>query len=164
MCLVLEPGSYEASGGGEKVMGRQSTYTQEIADIICERMSEGNSLLSICDSDDMPCMSTVFKWLTQQPTFAENYTRAMAARADAKFELLDQVSEDAAKSDSATTIAGLRLKSDNLKWQLARMNSKKYGDKLAIGGANDLPPIKLMDDDELDKKIALALAKNGQSE
>jgi len=110
--------------------GRKSEYTPEIADKICEMISEGASLSAICRRDDMPHFSTVMRWLNQQPSFCDKYARANLARADAKFEELDDVSEQAASAESAVTVAGLRLKADNIKWQLARMNAKKYGDKI----------------------------------
>jgi hypothetical protein len=38
--------------------GRPSDYTQEIADLICERIADGESLRAICAGDDMPNKST----------------------------------------------------------------------------------------------------------
>jgi len=72
----------------------------------------------------------VMKWLNSQESFADQYARAIILRADAKFDELDDVSEEAAEADSAVKVQGLRLKADNIKWQLARMNAKKYGDKI----------------------------------
>lgn len=111
-------------------MTGQTQYTPEMADKICEMLSEGVSLRSICRGEGMPHFATVMRWVAQQPTFCDQYARATLARADAKFEELDDVSEQAATAESAVTIAGLRLKADNIKWQLARMNAKKYGDKI----------------------------------
>ena len=119
--------------------GRKSEYTPEIADKICEMLSDGYSLRSICRGDGMPHLATVLRWVAQQPIFCEQYTRATLARADAKFEELDEVSEEAVQADSAVTVAGLRLKADNIKWQLARMNSKKYGDKMQHTGEDGGP-------------------------
>lgn len=77
-------------------------------------------------------MSTVMRWLDEREAFREQYARAMSIRADVKFEELDDVSEDAVMADSAIKVAGLRLKSDNIKWQLAKMAPKKYGEKLDL--------------------------------
>jgi hypothetical protein len=68
--------------------------------------------------------------LAADPDFSEQYARAMLVRADLKFDELDEIGQTAEETDSAVKIAGLRLKADNIKWQLARMNAKKYGDKL----------------------------------
>ena len=40
--------------------------------------------------------------------------------------------DDAVKSDSAVTVAALRLKADTIKWKLARMSPKKYSDRQQI--------------------------------
>lgn len=35
-----------------------------------------------------------------------------------------------------------RLQIDARKWLAGKMSPKKYGDKVAVGGADDLPPVK----------------------
>ena len=79
--------------------------------------------------------------LFRSANFREQYARAFQLRADAKFEELDDVSDEAVNADSAVQVQGLRLKADNIKWQLARMNAKKYGDKVTaeLTGANGGP-------------------------
>lgn len=39
------------------------------------------------------------------------------------------------------------------------LDPRRYGDKMAIGGADDLPPLKTASDEELDAKIAALMAK-----
>lgn len=107
-------------------------FSQEKADAICSRMAEGESLRSICRAHGMPSTSTVMRWLEDDERFREQYARAMNMRADVKFEELDDVSEDAVMAESAIKIAGLRLKADNIKWQLGKMAPKKYGEKLDL--------------------------------
>ena len=63
----------------------------------------------------------------------------MVIRADRKFEELDDVSEKAALAKKAVTVQGLRLKADNIKWMIARMNSKKYGDRTVVAGDPGAP-------------------------
>lgn len=75
-------------------------------------------------------LSLFFKWVNEDPDVGEQYVRAREARADAVFEQLDEIGEEAAMAESAVQVAGLRLKADNLKWKLARMAPKKYGEKL----------------------------------
>lgn len=132
-------------------MPRQSEFTQEIADAICERLSQGDSLRSICEAEDMPACSSVFKWLTQQPAFAEQYARAREAQADHMAEEILQIADDG-RNDTYQTdngeavnhdvIARSRLRVDARKWLASKMAPKKYGDKLAVGGAEGLPPVK----------------------
>lgn len=124
----------------------------KLAAAVFARMALGSSLRAACEAEGLK-VPTVMLWVDEDPTLAEQYTRAMLARADAKFEELDDVSEQATKAESAVEVQGLRLKADNIKWQLARMNARKYGEKLAIGGAEDLGPIKTMPDEALDAKL-----------
>jgi hypothetical protein len=76
------------------------------------------------------------------PTSAEHYARARERLLDLKAEELEDIGERAARADTAVEVAGLRLLSDNRKWLLSKLLPKRYGDKLAVGGADDLPPIK----------------------
>jgi hypothetical protein len=99
---------------------------------ICDQLAHGASLLQICKSKDIPSYSVVMEWLLEDSVFAENYARAREAHADSVFDDLDNVSDQAVKAESAVEVAGLRLKADNMKWKLARMNAKKYGDRQQV--------------------------------
>lgn len=96
---------------------------------ICAYVASGESMRSWAISNGF-ATTTVHDWIEADATRAEYYARARDARADAVFEMLDDVSEQAVKAETAVEVAGLRLKADNIKWKLARMNAKKYGDRL----------------------------------
>ena len=117
-----------------KRTGRPSTYSEAVANDICERIALGNSLRSICMGDDMPHMSTVFKWLGQQPTFAENYTRAREAQADA---IVDDILDIA--DDKSLDPNDRRIRIDTRKWLAGKMRPKKYSDKVLLGSDPDNP-------------------------
>ncbi|WP_418220670.1 hypothetical protein [Burkholderia cepacia] len=55
--------------------GRPTTFSQDTADLICERLAEGESLRSICHDDGMPAQSTVFRWLGLHESFSKQYAR-----------------------------------------------------------------------------------------
>ncbi len=44
------------------------------------------------------------------------------------------------------------------RWRASKIAPRDYGDKVAIGGADDLPPIKTLSDKALAEKIAAKLA------
>lgn len=115
---------------------RNMAFSQATADLICERLAGGESLRSVCRDPDLPSIAEVMRWLGDEANthFREQYARAFQLRADAKFEELDDVSDEAVNAETAVQVQGLRLKADNIKWQLARMNAKKYGDKMELGG------------------------------
>ena len=114
-------------------IGRPSDYTQEFADIICERIANGMSLRKVCAEDAaLPDRSTVLRWLAkdEHEAFRGQYARAQDERADFYFEQTMEISDDA--GTDRDDIAKARLRVDTRKWVCARMNPKKYSDKLSI--------------------------------
>ena len=110
--------------------GRPTDYSEELAADICAKMAAGSSLRSICASDSMPCLSSVYLWLSKHPTFSENYAKAQRDRATAMFEEVFEIGDEVAADPNE--IAKARLRVDTRKWALARMDSKRYGDKVQV--------------------------------
>ena len=124
-------------------MGRPSTYTEEMADAICEQLASGRSLLKITDSEDFPSETTVYKWLNQQEEFAKKYARARELQADHySAEIIDLSDKDricekrTIKADGSEEVVILdqvertRLQIDARKWYASKLAPKKYGDKI----------------------------------
>ncbi len=82
----------------------------------------------------MPCASTVFLWLTKHQEFSDNYAKAVDERAAGMFDDMLDIADDV--EPEASHVAKARLRVDTRKWALARMNPKKYGDKIQaeLGG------------------------------
>lgn len=125
-------------------MARASEFTQNIADIICERLADGESLRSICADAAMPATSTVCKWLSQQAAFAEQYTRARELQADSLFDEILEIVDDGLndwverKGEDGKTLGWIEngealrrsaLRVDARKWMAGKLKPKKYGDK-----------------------------------
>lgn len=109
-----------------KRIGRPSSYTQQIGERICELLVEGKSLRSICAQDDMPCSATVLKWVSDDALpFADQYARALDARADGQLEQILEIMED--KTLDAND---KRVRIDALKWVMGKQKPKKYGERL----------------------------------
>ncbi len=116
-----------------KKTGRPSDFSQETVDIICERIADGTSLRKVCAEDDaLPSRQTVLRWLAkdEHEAFRGQYARAQDERADFYFEQTMEISDDA--GTDRDDIAKARLRVDTRKWVCARMNPKKYSDRLAI--------------------------------
>ncbi|HCB0889412.1 TPA: ubiquitin carboxyl-hydrolase [Klebsiella pneumoniae] len=108
--------------------GRPSDYMPEVADDICALLASGESLVKVCKRPGMPDKSTVFRWIAAHDDFRDKYAKATEARADAIFEEMFDIADDVIP-DSAE-VAKARLRVDTRKWALARMNPRKYGDKV----------------------------------
>lgn len=104
-------------------------------------MESGLSLRQACEQCDV-APSTFMRWCDEDLDLAEHYARARERLLHMKAEELEDIGERAALAETAVEVAGLRLLSDNRKWLLSKLLPKRYGDKLAVGGADDLPPIK----------------------
>lgn len=123
-------------------MGRASEYTQEVADAICERLAEGESLRAICKDEAMPGASTVLGWLKDDALtpFAEQYARARETGyqllADEILEISDDSQGDVVvdgqgnERTDAERVARSKLRVDSRKWLLSKMLPKVYGDKI----------------------------------
>lgn len=119
----------------------ESDVDGEKVTMVLAAMEEGNSLRAACELADV-APSSFMRWVDEDPELAEQYTRARERLLDVKAEELEEIGEQAARAETAVEVAGLRLQSDNRKWLLAKLMPRKYGDKIAVGGAEDLPPIQ----------------------
>jgi hypothetical protein len=116
-------------------MGRPSTFTQDIADEICERILEGESLRHVCAENAMPNRSTVLRWLDENEDFAAKYARARELQGD---YMDDLILEAAAETDSENAPAQ-RVRIDAYKWRASKLKPKRYGDKTLVGSDPDNP-------------------------
>ena len=116
----------------KKKMGRPPfPYSEEMADAICERLADGDSMLHISHEKGMPSYNIVLRWLEKNEGFRLKYARAREAQADRYAnETRDIV--DAAKTGLDATLA--RLKFDQRRWHASKLAPKKYGDKLEHTG------------------------------
>lgn len=140
-------------------MARPSEFAQATADLICEHIADGESLRAICLDDEMPARSTVFKWLSQIPEFADQYARAREAQADAIFDDIIDIADDGSndwmeKRDAEGANIGWRengealrrsvLRVDARKWMAGKLRPKKYGEKVQHTGADGEGPVKVV--------------------
>lgn len=63
-----------------------SGYSEELADVILDRMVMGESLTRICRDLGSPSIGTVYNWLRADPEFVEAYRRARAVQAEVILE------------------------------------------------------------------------------
>jgi hypothetical protein len=135
------------------VMGRPSIYTDEIADEICKSMISGQTIRKICAREGMPSIDTLYNWLAKKPHFSEQYLRARELQADAIFDECLDIADDA-NNDFAidgdgrviidhNSINRAKLMIDTRKWMAGKMRPKRYGEKIGIGGTEDLPPVQM---------------------
>ena len=96
----------------------------EAITLICNRLSQGESLRKVCKDKDLPCRDAFYRWIDANKEFEDQYARAIKDRADNIFEDILEIADD-----STGDYHRDRLRVDSRKWMLGKMNPKKYGDK-----------------------------------
>lgn len=125
--------------------GRPSVFTQDLADKICEELAQGKSMRTVCKEENMPDMSTVFRWLRTNKEFQEQYARAKQESADAMAEEVLDISDDGRNDwmekeygdnimwvTNGEALQRSRLRVDTRKWLMSKMKPKKYGEKMDV--------------------------------
>jgi terminase small subunit-like protein len=124
--------------------GRPSIYSRQTADLICEQMGEGRSLLSVLKADGMPSRSTVYKWIDENvDEFSIKYAIARERQAHALADELLEIADTPERGVTITTEADgsqkivegdminhRRLRYDARKWLTSKILPKFYGEKV----------------------------------
>lgn len=105
-------------------MGRPSDFTPELANAICEELATGQSLRKICARDGMPDKATVFRWLSQNPDFRDQYAHAREMQAETHADEIVDIADEAEDANLA------RLRIDARKWKASKLAPKKYGERV----------------------------------
>ena len=135
--------------------GRPSTYTEVKGLEICERLGKGEPLAQICRAEGMPAVRTVSLWREMHPEFSASFARAredgwdaLAAQcleiANTPIEGLETVTKDDGRTEEkrGDMLGHRKLQIETRLKLLAKWDPKRYGEKLAIGGAEDMPAIR----------------------
>lgn len=131
-----------------------------MVETILARIACGESLATICKDKDTPAISTVFKWLSENPELSDRYARARSAQADFKFEQITEITERVLRGE-VDPHAG-RVAIDAYKWQAGKLRPQVYGDRVEhvvrAGRPDELT------DDELTRIAAPTMLITQQSE
>lgn len=149
--------------------GRPTSFTQAVADLICERLAKPESLRSICADENMPGKTTVLRWLRENDGFRTQYARAREDQADAFaddiLEIADDGRRDYVPDEDGREVVDhdhinrAKLRVETRKWLMGKMAPKKYGDRLQL--ANDPEnPIGNMTDEQVEARLAALMAKH----
>jgi hypothetical protein len=119
------------------------SYTQDVADEICHRLSQGESLSSICRTPGFPAESTVHRWCDINNDFSIEYARARRLQAEHFVDEMVDIADDSrndfierAKDNGEVFVIAdhehiIRSKAriETRQWIIERILSNKYGPK-----------------------------------
>lgn len=134
--------------------GRPTKYTDKLAQIIFLRLSEGESLRSICRDEDMPSQATVYNWLKSVDGFLEQYRKAREEQADTLADEIVAIADETPELNpvvdkntgelirvelSSAYIAWQKNRIDARKWTASKLRPKAYGDRTTVAGDPESP-------------------------
>lgn len=142
-------------------MTKPVTFTQALADAICERLIRGETLDAICDEDGMPCTGTVRAWRYRNETFRQQFEAAREAQAEAIFDEILGIVDDARndwmekETRNGTYIAlnteavmRSKMRAEMRLKLVEKMNPKRFGDKSQLDLTNSDGKLATMTDEQ----------------
>lgn len=141
-----------------KQTGRPSTYDPEVAQQMCEQLSEGIPLREICRQEGFPAWRTVYDWMKKDADLsaAIAYSRDLGYDAIAEdcMKIADTplLGEEVTESEDEEGVKRISIKKVDMlghrKLQietrlklLAKFNPKKYGDRVTHAGDDTNPVV-----------------------
>ena len=121
-------------------LGRPCSFTQELADEICETVANnGIGISRLCKlNPHWPTKETIFQWRRKFRSFSDQYTRAKIDQISAMVEDILDISDDGShdtkinnngeESLNGEWVARSRLRVDSRKWFASKLAPKIYGD------------------------------------
>lgn len=128
-----------------KTLGRPTDYNTAIAELLCERLSTGKiGLERICSEEGMPGASTVWRWIAKHADFREMYALARGYQSEVMYDdlltipnmpLTHNGEANGIPLEGAAAMAEIsrrKLVCDNLKFILAKLQPKRFGERKDI--------------------------------
>lgn len=144
--------------------GRPSKYTKAAGDRICAALAGGASLRQAAAAEGIDA-HTVLAWRDAFKGFSTQYAEARARGQELLAEaVVYDIPEEAAraaldKDCGVQRLTALKMRSDNIKWHLAKMLPKVYGERQAVeltgAGGKDLFP-RMTDEERAEARAACA--------
>ena len=110
---------------------RPTGFSDTLAVEICQRLADGELLGDICRATRMPSRDTVRRWQNENGPFRDRYAIARDQQADALAEEAIHIARNAA----AESVTVCRLQIDTIKWLIAKISPKRYGEKVVLDAA-----------------------------
>lgn len=116
-----------------KRTGRPTSYTEERGRALCGLVASGMSTRKACTKPGMPSGPTVLRWLNDYEDFRMQYARAKSQAAERQAEEIIEI------ADTEPDVNRARVRIDARKWVASKLVPKKYGERMAIEGADGQP-------------------------
>jgi hypothetical protein len=116
--------------------GQPTKYNLQLATEICNAIaSSHHGLFELCEQNPhWPPRSCIFLWLRKYKEFTDMYTKAKEDQTEVCVEYMQSLMNEPHKhydeelKRDVCDIGMMRLKSDAIKWQTAKLKPRKYGE------------------------------------
>lgn len=124
-----------------KKTGRPTDYTKALGLEICLRLAKGDTLIKICDDEDMPSTTTVYRWREEKNEkggFRDMYARARENQAWHLFEEMIKIADEAPRKangapgtgEASAKVQAEKIRIDTRKFFISKVLPKIFGDKV----------------------------------
>ena len=151
-------------GGGGKAKrkrGRPSKRSAKVEAAILEWIESGETLRDFCRQEGRPGVRTIYDWLKADPGFSARFAISRRVGFDAISEqTLELVDAEPPKIDGKIDpgyVQWIRSRVWTRLQLLAKWDPGRYGNKVALAGDGDSPPIKISNQDAA-REVAMLLA------
>lgn len=132
-------------------------YTEAVAEEICRRLADGESLNAICKDEKMPAESTVRSWaIDPDHPIAAKYARAREVGYEKMADELLEIADNLEGGDNRD-----RLRVETRKWLLSKVLPKVYGEKSTVEMSVVKRDASQLTDAELEQRILAAGGPSG---
>lgn len=145
----------EPKAQAEKPLSASEKVEAHGIDALCADIL-GEKTLTAIAQDLGVSIGTLLTWVEAVPERSARAREARMRTARIWDEKATKVIEDAKDPFELSKAKEL---AHHYRWRASKIAPRDYGDKVAIGGADDLPPIKTLSEDQLDAKLAALHAR-----
>jgi hypothetical protein len=149
-------------------MARPTSFTPEIAEEICARLSAGASLMEVARDKNMPCVSTITRWVVEdRGGFYQDYMKARQCQAhvvaDELLGLIDGLTRNIPDGAGGMPMVLARKEQlANIRWFLSKVLREQYGDQVRVEHAHHAQVVVYLP--ELHSPTAPELLEDGTDE
>jgi hypothetical protein len=150
--------SAEKSVARSGAMSGRARTRDEIVAEICQQVSDGGVLNDVLGPDrpeGYPSRWGFYQWKAENAEYEKQYEEAVKLRIDRYVEETAAIADDGTNDwvlRNDPTNPGYNLNGEHVQrskiristrqWLAEKMWPRKYGQKVAVGGSDDMPPIK----------------------
>lgn len=126
-------------------------------DDICEWIASGDTFAEVARNLFVQ-VDTLRRWIEADEDRSKAFKDATRRRAHTLFDQLDQVCAEAMNCRDKVQIQAYKLKIDTIKWKIAKLAPKEYGERQQLEVEHS-GSIDTKTDEQVDARVAALLAK-----